>query len=337
MTDKLDKIFKTTIRDFVKSKNDQKFIFTAGPSSLLKENITGLTPCFGRGDPDYLNIEKEVMENIKKISGHNNIVRLQGSASVALEIIIHNFLRGKILLIDTGYYSDRLKSMLNNYMRADNNIVSIDVLDWKEISSFSGSYDWVVACYTETSCGIKLPIEELRLLSDRVSSKLFLDATASIGLEDNHEYADIIGFSSCKGLFGLTGASFIAYHDIPDRNEVFSFYLNIDTHINKLVTGPYHTITSLHHILSNYSYFKESVLINKKRFYQRMANYSDIPISLQPNLCTYVSCNIEPKDSRVILYKPRNNLAGNIVCHLGEAHLGSKADGSIQDQLRFIE
>ena len=33
-----------------------------------------------------------------------------------------------------------------------------------------------------------------------------LDATASIGLEDEHELADLIAYSSCKGLFGLTGA-----------------------------------------------------------------------------------------------------------------------------------
>ena len=33
-----------------------------------------------------------------------------------------------------------------------------------------------------------------------------LDATGSIGLERYHELADVISFSSCKGLFGLTGA-----------------------------------------------------------------------------------------------------------------------------------
>ena len=49
-----------------------------------------------------------------------------------------------------------------------------------------------------------------------------LDATASIGLETNHNYADVIGYSSCKGLFGLTGAAFIAYNE-PPQNEINSF------------------------------------------------------------------------------------------------------------------
>ena len=37
-----------------------------------------------------------------------------------------------------------------------------------------------------------------------------LDATASIGLEANHELSDVMAYSSCKGLFGLTGASFVS-------------------------------------------------------------------------------------------------------------------------------
>ena len=48
--------------------------------------------------------------------------------------------------------------------------------------------------------------------------------------------ADVIAYSSCKGLCGLTGASFIAYNDLK-LNEVESFYLNIDTHLNKSVTA----------------------------------------------------------------------------------------------------
>ena len=48
------------------------------------------------------------MNILKKISGHKNIVRLQGAASLALEVMILNFLRGNILVIKTGVYSDRI-------------------------------------------------------------------------------------------------------------------------------------------------------------------------------------------------------------------------------------
>ena len=89
-----------------------------------------------------------------------------------------------------------------------------------------------------------------------------LDATGSIGLEKDHKLADVISFSSCKGLFGLTGASFIAFKDKP-TNNVHSFYLDINTHLNKGVTGPYHTLLSIYRVLEQYSKFKKSVIINK--------------------------------------------------------------------------
>ena len=51
-----------SIKEFVYRKNKNKPLFTAGPSSLLKENLLGLSPCFGRGDEEYLKIEKASRE-----------------------------------------------------------------------------------------------------------------------------------------------------------------------------------------------------------------------------------------------------------------------------------
>ena len=50
-------------------------------------------------------------------------------------------------------------------------------------------------------------------LKKKCKSKLALDATASIGLEKNHELSDVAAFSSCKGLFGLTGGAFITFNE----------------------------------------------------------------------------------------------------------------------------
>ena len=105
---------KISLREFVRNKNKLKKLYTAGPASLLEENISGLRPCFGRGDLDYENIEKYVLNKIKKMSGHKYIARMQGSGSLALEMVASNFLSGKILIIDTGYYSDRLKILAEN-------------------------------------------------------------------------------------------------------------------------------------------------------------------------------------------------------------------------------
>ena len=80
-----------TIAQFIKERNKSKILFTAGPASLLKENIIGLRPCFGRADKDYDKVEKRVLTKIKKISGQKQIARMQGSSSLAIEIMSLNF------------------------------------------------------------------------------------------------------------------------------------------------------------------------------------------------------------------------------------------------------
>ena len=36
---------------------------------------------------------------------------------------------------------------------------------------------------------------------------------------------------------------------------------------------------------------------------------------------------------KVVLYSPRNDIGGSVVCHIGEAHLGKNAKGNILDLL----
>ena len=86
----------------IEKKNKKKIIFTAGPASLLKENLTQLNPCFGRGDNEYLKKEEFVLKKILKLSGQSHIARMQGSASLALEIMASNFLYGKVLIIENS-------------------------------------------------------------------------------------------------------------------------------------------------------------------------------------------------------------------------------------------
>ena len=53
-------------------------------------------------------------------------------------------------------------------------------------------------------------------------------------IEDNHNLADVVSFSSCKSLFGLTGACFVGYNTNP-KNKIDSFMLDINSHINSCI------------------------------------------------------------------------------------------------------
>ena len=99
------------------------------------------------------------------------------------------------------------------------------------------------------------------------------------------------------------------------------------------MTGPYHTIASLADVLPRYAFFRESVVINKRRFLREMEQWLTQPEEHQPLLCTHVNANITSSDTRTVLYTPRSDLGGSVVCHLGEAHLGASAQGEIQRAL----
>ncbi|MEO0318049.1 MAG: hypothetical protein RL404_1726 [Pseudomonadota bacterium] len=330
----MDKLSSASIASFVGQRNHDRLLFTAGPASLLAENLTGLRPCFGRGDADYLNAETQVLNQLSRLSGHAQIIRMQGSASLALEIVIRNFLGGRVLVVDTGFYSDRLKTMAQSALAYPGEVSSVDGIAWTELADFAGRFDWVMACPTETSTGFRLPITSLRQLADRLGARLMLDATASIGLEGDHELADVIAYSSCKGLFGLTGAAFIASHDLPG-SEVDSFYLSYANHRDKRMTGPYHAILSLADVLPRHADFREAVVINKQVFTERMRAWLPVPDRHQPLLCTQVRRRVSSANPAAVLYSSRYPIEGSIVCHLGEAHLGRNARGQILDALEF--
>lgn len=318
------------ISDFVKIKNRNKNIFTPGPGPLLEENILGLGPAFGRGDSEYENTEAYVLDGLKNLSGFPEIIRLQGSGSLALEIMIANFIYGNVLVVDTGYYSDRLQSMIKG---VNSSIVyRVDNVPFSEIDSVSGKYDWIVGCVTETSKGSLQNIQILRKHADRLGGKLALDAVASIGLEENHDLADAIAFSSCKGLFGLTGAAFVAYKETP-QVAVASFNLSLDTHKLKSMTGPYHAIQSLAHVLPIHSELRAAVQDNKNRFLKIARAFTPLDLERQPLLCTLVLGKVTGISGKAILYKPRMQSNDSIVSHLGEIHLRKYPGNSILDSL----
>lgn len=325
---------KKNFKIFIDQKNKSTKLFTPGPASLVLENLSGLRPCFGRGDFKYDEIEKRVLKNILNISGHKNIARLQGAASLALEIMISNFLFGNILIINTGVYSDRLKYMSETSKRKYKFIKKIDYVSYRNIDQIVKKYDWVIACPVETSIGYKIPIQKLFEIKKKCKSKLALDATASIGLENNHNLSDVAAFSSCKGLFGLTGGAFVTFNN-RSSNEIDEFNLNIFNHLEKKMTGPYHAICSLDGILKDYKNFSYSVKLNKKIFIKKMRDFLIYPNKNQPNLCTLVNKKVSSLDKDVVLYQSRANIKGSVVCHLGEVHLKRTSKGKIIDHLNI--
>lgn len=324
------------INNLIKKINN-KTTFCPGPGSITEYNIIGQRNSFGRNDKEYSKIEKFVLNKLKKISQKKNIVTFQGSGTLAIELMILNFLKGKVLVVSTGYYSERIYDMLCNFQKTQKIFTKLNKIEWQEIynKKIKSQYDWIIACPTETSKALLIPIKDLSKFAKKNNAKLMLDATGSIGLEKDHGLASVLSFSSCKGIFGLTGAAFIAYDIEKLKTRKLSFYQNLETHIQKKVTGPYNTILSLYNVMKNFQKLKHAVLINKKKIKLKMKKYLIYPSKHQPNLCTFIDKELI-KNDKVILYKPRVKTKGAVISHLGELYLGLKAKGKILKKLKFI-
>ena len=306
-------VSSTEIRDnaqrSITQKNNRKLMLTPGPAVVLYENLQYLKPLFGRGDDEYTSMSESVTNWIKGLSGQDEVVSMQGSATLALELAAHSFVAGKVLLVSTGYYSDRLEKLLPNDCE-------LTICEYEELDSIKGNFDWVLCAYTETSVAFKVDLESVKNKANECKAKLYVDATGSIGLEGNHQLADVMAFSSCKGLFGLTGAGFVAYKSDLNPKDLDAFYFNLNTHKDKMTTGPYHAIASLYGVIEKHNIFKQRVVNSKNTILEK---YQDIVReSNQPLLCTYLEGEVVPNDDSIVLYSPRSKLSGSVICHLGE-------------------
>lgn len=318
----------------VEKRNRLKPMFTPGPSNLSAQSILDIKPVFGRDDEEYLLIEAEVLENIRKLTGHDQIVRMQGSATTAIDIATSNFVLGNILIVDSGYYSNRLIDIYQRKLELLSG-TTISVIKYKEISFEllnSRTFDWVVTTYTETADAFIADIHLLKELSKKKSSRLFLDATASINLEESHNLADACAFSSCKGLMGLTGAGFITLNDDCLNNKFkgnLPLSLDIDTYINKKTTGPYHSICSLYTISKDFEKIRGNIQKSKAFFLDKYNDRIIRPNEEQPVLSTILRVDKISFD-KGIPYSPRTAERGTaVICHLGDGFVSEKNIGDI--------
>lgn len=291
--------------------NNQKLMLTPGPAVVLHENIEYLKPIFGRGDDEFTQMSEAVIEWVKKLSGQDEVVMAQGSATFALELAAHSFVSGRVLLVSTGYYSDRLEKLLPKGC-------DITICKYEHLRDINDRYEWVLCAYTETSIAYKVDLESVRRKADECGAKLYVDATGSIGLESHHELADVAAFSSCKGLLGLTGACFVAYKSNLKQKETDCFYFNLETQKNKMVTGPYHAIASLYGIIEVHDVLRQRVVNSKNHVLEKYSHI--VREANQPLLCTYLEGQVVTNDNNVVLYSPRSELSGSVICHFGEIH-----------------
>ena len=85
-----------------------------------------------------------------------------------------------------------------------------------------------------------------------------------------------------------------------------------------MVTGPYHSISSLFGVMHKHEILKERVIKSKNLVLEKWGKL--VRKSNQPLLCTYLEGKVIPNDENIVLYAPRSKNNGSVICHLGEIH-----------------
>lgn len=327
---------KRALDAVVVKRNTERCLLTPGPGNIDPDSIFDIRPVFTRADHQYDELKSRVFSRIKALTGHDTVAAMQGSATTAIEVGMASFVRGSVVVVNSGYYSTRLHEMLKSlqslYELKSLQLIAYD--DFLNNWSSLGKADWVLAAYTETADAFLSDIKQIHLLSSRLGAKLFLDATGSINLEDNHDLADICAFSSCKGLAALTGAAFLTFNQtlISLKQKNLSLIHDIDTYLESKTTQPAHAICSLDSISDRFSEMKSRVRKSKEIFLDLFAAYTSA--KNQPALCTRLKGIQLDGPDWVLMYQPRVSPAGTqVICHLFDQFPSNRAPGDLYKHL----
>jgi cytidyltransferase-like protein len=329
-----DDIRSRSVVSIIEKRNSYKCLLTPGPTNLHPENLLDIRPVFSRCDEEYSEVTDRVLEAIRARAGQEAITAMQGSATTAIEVATSNFLTGKVVVVLSGYYSERMLAMIK-VKQVKLGLESVIGLSYDEIVASGASlskFDWLVLSYVETADAFLADIRLLKKIANCHGARMMIDATGSINLEDHHELADVTMFSSCKGLGGLTGASFITYNKslLNRLNETAKeFILDLNTYIEKKTTSPAHTLLSLDTVSGRFAQHGELVRQGKRAFLERYRSKLFRPEN-QPNICTKVKNASLEALSGTVGYQPRRiSQDCQVVCHLFEQFPSNREIGAV--------
>lgn len=181
-------------------------------------------------------IRRKILKVVNGEKTHTAVVFVS-SATGANESIISS-IHGKILLIENGKYSERLRKIAERYsipmtvLKFDP-MKPIDLRQVEVVLSEDKSITHMVIVHHETTTGMVLPLREIGKLAKKYQKILFADTVSSFGGYEIDVIKDNLAFftlNSCKGLQSFPGLAVA----IVRKNEILklkgksrSFYFDL--------------------------------------------------------------------------------------------------------------
>lgn len=201
--------------------SERKLLMIPGPTNVDPAVLRALSkPQVSPSSPTFVQIQKEVIENLKKVfMTASDVFTIAGSSTLGMEAAVTNVIEpgDKVLVICNGFFSDRFAAILDRH----GVIVERLNVEWgkavdpqviKEKLEHD-NYKAVTMVHVETSTGATNQIREIGEVVKAFDTLFLIDAVSSLGgmevrVDDWH--IDICVSGSQKALASLIGLALLA-------------------------------------------------------------------------------------------------------------------------------
>jgi 2-aminoethylphosphonate-pyruvate transaminase len=198
----------------------RQVLFNPGPVNLdpaIIENLFNVELCHRQ--PEFDDLVARVRARLLRHLGASDefaLAFLHGSGTLAVDAALASFVRGRVLIVDNGLYTQRLATTL---MRVGGSEVSMHEcgiggavdLDALAADVARVQPEWIGIVHHETTTGLLNPLSELTGVAQTVGSRVFVDAVSSLGAHPIDLQADVVCFNSSKCLESMPGIAGVLF------------------------------------------------------------------------------------------------------------------------------
>jgi alanine-glyoxylate transaminase/serine-glyoxylate transaminase/serine-pyruvate transaminase len=195
--------------------------------------------------PDFIELFGRVLKNMRRVwlSPTGQPFAIAGSGTFAMDMAVANIVEpgDKILVYNTGYFSDRMHAMMERYggkvTVLSSSLGEVPPLEEVEQELQSGDYKVVTITYVDTSTGIVADVEGIAGLARKYGTFSIVDgvcATAGVELYQDEWAVDIYLTASQKAVGVPPGlALLVVSQSFLDwfrtrKSPVMNFYADIN-------------------------------------------------------------------------------------------------------------
>ncbi len=241
----------------------RKYLLIPGPTPIPPRVSKAMArPIIGHRSPEYEEILKRVVENLKYVfQTENDILVFSSSGTGGMEASIVNLLSpgDKVIALACGAFGERFVKILERFgmevipLRCEWGEVIDSRLVAKELDR-NRVIRAVFATLVETSTGVVNDIKSLGKICKEHKVLLIVDAVSGLGVEElktDNWGVNVVISASQKGLMTPPGLSFISLSQMAweasETSRIYRFYWNFKTYKEFLEKGqpPYTPPVSL--------------------------------------------------------------------------------------------